>query len=328
MAFKDKKIINIPAGAEPKQGAEDFVVHVMPKEFKGRAAAVKQVAKPLKPAPVPIPVKKPLTKLQSKKIPAKKKGRRSTVILIVVGILVLSIFALAAWFVLNGLNETLIEEDVGGESSSPVEIEEIVVQEPEITSPTPGLDTDSDGLTDEEESLYGTDYRNPDTDADTFLDGNEVFHRYDPLGFSPSTLLDTGSVSIYSSAETDNSFAMHYPKTWLVQSVYDPGTDITSEVTFSSQTTSRIILLVKVKDKEESFETWYRENALDDVNYSVLLPKLSKGGFAGYMSSDKLVTYLDLDERVFIFQYDVGEEKTIQFLQTFQMMVNSLEFDS
>ena len=47
----------------------------------------------------------------------------------------------------------------------------------------PGTDTDSDGLTDLEESLiYQTNPRLPDTDRDGFLDGNEVFHLYNPNG--------------------------------------------------------------------------------------------------------------------------------------------------
>ena len=67
-------------------------------------------------------------------------------------------------------------------------------------TPVPGKDTDSDGLTDVEELLYGTNFRDPDSDEDTFLDGNEVFHRYHPLGVAPSTLIDTGAVKIFGDA--------------------------------------------------------------------------------------------------------------------------------
>lgn len=44
------------------------------------------------------------------------------------------------------------------------------------------LDSDNDGLTDDEEmNIYYTDFQNPDTDGDGFLDGEEVKNDYSPL---------------------------------------------------------------------------------------------------------------------------------------------------
>ncbi|MFH1711722.1 MAG: hypothetical protein ABH846_00595 [Patescibacteria group bacterium] len=43
-------------------------------------------------------------------------------------------------------------------------------------------DSDEDGLTDLEESTYGTDCNDPDTDNDGYRDGLEVDNGYDPLG--------------------------------------------------------------------------------------------------------------------------------------------------
>ncbi len=43
------------------------------------------------------------------------------------------------------------------------------------------LDTDNDGLTDEQEEIYGTDRLNPDTDGDGYLDGEEVENGFNPL---------------------------------------------------------------------------------------------------------------------------------------------------
>lgn len=47
------------------------------------------------------------------------------------------------------------------------------------------LDSDQDGLTDQEEKLYGTDPHNPDTDGDGYSDGAEVRSGYDPLKPAP-----------------------------------------------------------------------------------------------------------------------------------------------
>jgi len=48
------------------------------------------------------------------------------------------------------------------------------------------VDTDGDGLTDDQEAIYGTDPMNPDTDGDGYLDGDEVAGGYNPNG--PGTL--------------------------------------------------------------------------------------------------------------------------------------------
>lgn len=46
-------------------------------------------------------------------------------------------------------------------------------------------DSDQDGLSNEEEKLYGTDPNNPDTDGDGYSDGVEVKSGYDPLKPAP-----------------------------------------------------------------------------------------------------------------------------------------------
>ena len=52
---------------------------------------------------------------------------------------------------------------------------------PTTTTTTPPVDTDADGLTDDEEAGLGTDPNDPDSDDDTLDDGDEVEHpRYRP----------------------------------------------------------------------------------------------------------------------------------------------------
>ena len=56
----------------------------------------------------------------------------------------------------------------------------------------PGLDEDidNDGLTNREESYWNTDFQNPDTDGDGYLDGEEVAAGHDPRIPAPNDLLD------------------------------------------------------------------------------------------------------------------------------------------
>lgn len=61
---------------------------------------------------------------------------------------------------------------------------------PAPAEPVPLIDTDSDGLTDEEETALGTDPGNPDSDADNLFDREEVkTYETDPL--NPDTDGDT-----------------------------------------------------------------------------------------------------------------------------------------
>lgn len=50
-------------------------------------------------------------------------------------------------------------------------------------------DSDQDGLSDEEEKMYGTNPNNPDTDGDGYSDGVEVRSGYDPLKAAPGDKL-------------------------------------------------------------------------------------------------------------------------------------------
>lgn len=60
-----------------------------------------------------------------------------------------------------------------------------LAQERSNTSNNIFLDSDQDGLSDEEEKTYGTDPRNPDTDNDGYSDGAEIKSGYDPTKPAP-----------------------------------------------------------------------------------------------------------------------------------------------
>jgi len=62
-----------------------------------------------------------------------------------------------------------------------------------ITASLLGEDTDNDGLKDWEESLWGTDSKNPDSDGDGTPDGEEVKSGRDPGQAGPGDKLDTPS---------------------------------------------------------------------------------------------------------------------------------------
>lgn len=191
------------------------------------------------------------------------------------------------------------------------------VETPTATSPfsgtvTPGVDSDSDGLTDVEETIvYGTDPHLPDTDGDGFLDGNEVFHRYNPNGTAPADLLGAKLVQVLAAS----SYKLLYPTKW---------TSVPSDKNgFVISTTTGETFHVEsiTKDSTQSLADWYVQNV---KNGTPTVTK-SKNGYPMLVSSNQLTAYLDLGSIVLTFAYDTATKNTIDYLQTFQMMLNSVE---
>ena len=105
------------------------------------------------------------------------------VLLVISGLVVLVIVGAAIKFF-------VLDKKAAPEIAAPVKVETSIVPEvtpppaevpPEVTPP-PAVDSDNDGLTDEEEIQLGIDPRNPDTDGDGLFDGEEIkVYRTNPL---------------------------------------------------------------------------------------------------------------------------------------------------
>ena len=164
--------------------------------------------------------------------------------------------------------------------------------------------------------MYGTDYRNPDTDGDTFLDGNEVFHRYDPLGIAPSTLLDTGAVKVFS--EVTLPFTVYYPTMWKATSELTKNT-----ITFTASTAASVVITWHAKEVDLTVEDWIVTN-VEEVELKSLQASYTKEGYYTLRSADDLVAYIDLGTSVYVMTYRLSTSTEISYTQTFAMMVNSL----
>lgn len=311
---------------EAKPGDFGVVIHAMPTEFYGKpVTAAAEAPKPAAPVPavvVPPQAPKPVNPTQPA-IPSlsKRDKGRSSILLIVVGVLVLAALAAMAYVFLQ--QPVPVETPVVSETPTITTPTETVVTpepEPEVTEPQPAKDTDSDGLTDVEELLYGTDFRDPDTDHDTFLDGNEVFHRYDPKGTAPSTLLDTGAVKVYSDAATP--FTMYYPVSWKAT------TNATaSEVTFKTPTQAKMTVVWAAKAVELTPEEWVVAN-VDGASAASLDATYTKEGYYIAQGEDGFTAYLDGGASIFVLTYDLNGASEIAYLQTYAMMVNSFQLVS
>jgi hypothetical protein len=212
-------------------------------------------------------------------------------------------------------------------TETPKETPDVTQTTPPITTPpsteistnpfppaaTPGVDTDSDGLTDGEETIvYSTNPNLPDSDSDGFLDGNEVYHGYNPNGTAPGTLVLAGLAQML---QVDG-FQLLYPAKW-VSAPLEVG--IGSVIT--TNTGENMTVQVVAKDASLTLVDWYQQNVTDGTPSA----SKSKKGYPMLVAKNQLSSYIDLGSQVVTLIYDTSTKATIDYLQTVQMMVNSVE---
>lgn len=318
--FKKKEALSqIEKPKEAKTTALETEIFVMPKEFQGVQENVVAVA-PVSPQP-----KKPIIEKKQRL----SKGRKT--LLFLGGGLLLVLVIVAVFISLFPQIQTAlyqkpsstpsVNNQIQQESSTtipvpvspPIKEIEPITQNPFDQEPIPAKDTDRDGLTDTEETLYGTNIRLPDTDADGFLDGNEVFHGYHPNGTAPKTLLQAGFVS---RSTLENQYELFYPTAWKEKK--------TSEQAFSFVATTGEIILLFLEEKDPemvSLEQWFvaQDNTRKDIQSF-----LTKTGYPSVMTDDKQVVSVDLGKNILTWKYQTLSKHTMEYLLTFQMMINSV----
>ncbi|HAU07622.1 MAG: hypothetical protein UW46_C0002G0033 [Candidatus Yanofskybacteria bacterium GW2011_GWF1_44_227] len=101
-------------------------------------------------------------------------------------------------------------------------------------------DTDHDGLSNAEESIWGTDFQNPDSDGDGFKDGEEVISGHDPMKKGPDDLVESDNITKNFLAMTLASYADGSIKTSdpdYIDKLSDMTNSIASEVIFNKPRT-------------------------------------------------------------------------------------------
>ncbi|MFC1612645.1 hypothetical protein ACFL29_02225 [Patescibacteria group bacterium] len=182
-----------------------------------------------------------------------------------------------------------------------------------------GTDLDSDGLTEKEEAAFQTDSKRPDTDSDGFLDGNEVFHLYNPAAIAPVNLVESGIVKAYANAA--EGYTVFYPTLWATSSTSDTG-----RVSFLSDETESINITIVRASTAITLRSWYiSEYPEKDIN--ALQTYTSKHGYRGLQDANRLTTYIKEGEQVFIITYDLGGTNTLWYRRLYDMILNSLKIE-
>lgn len=177
---------------------------------------------------------------------------------------------------------------------------------------TPSIDSDADGLTNQEEILYGTNAGSADTDLDGFKDGQEVLGRYNPNG--TGKLIDSSLVKLYEN--TTFRYSLYYPPSWTVGTL-----NADKLVTFTSITGEFIQVSVQENSTKKSAREWYLS-----LNPSVKASELrdvAVGSITGILGPDGLNIFLA--DKTYIYQvtYNIGIKTEANYLTTFTMMYSS-----
>ena len=206
-------------------------------------------------------------------------------------------------------------EEAPTPTPAPEPVPEPEPEDPLDNLPLPGQDSDSDGLTDVEEVLYGTDPYRPDTDLDTYLDGNEVNHLYHPNALAPQTLLDTGVVVVVQ----PDGYQLYGLTRW--QRSVNASTKV---VLMTAPTLESFQVVPALIGPTETLNQWYARQVPASTP-EPLTAFRTKQGFVGAWTPDRLTAYVRLnDETVLIFTYNLGSAQRIQYRQSFEMLINSL----
>lgn len=178
-------------------------------------------------------------------------------------------------------------------------------------------DLDMDSLTDLEEEVFNTDSGVWDTDKDGYYDGLELSNLYNPTGFAPVKIVDSGLVREYINPTW--KYRMYYPATWAEASV-DSNND---HVLFSSITGDFIEVRAIKNDLSETFDTWFTKN-ITGQNFTDLTVVKNRFETEFVKRNDSLVAYFSGKNVVFVVIYQPsGSAESLPFRHVMQMMQQS-----
>jgi hypothetical protein len=201
--------------------------------------------------------------------------------------------------------EPIFEEDVSEED---LVVEDIIFS---------FVDSDGDGLGDEEEALLGTDPFNPDTDGDGFDDLTEVLNLYDPAG--PGSLEENENIDRYKNYTF--GYSLLYPNSWEKNVLSDE-----TSVMFLINNNSFVQVLVEANENNQSIENWYSSRFFRSPGAGLIR---ENSDWRGVFSEDGLAFYITDSglENIYTFIYSTPENRPILFPNIFNMMINSFEIN-
>ncbi len=204
------------------------------------------------------------------------------------------------------------------QQEEPVEEESPLIPESEAVL---AVDTDEDGLTDPEETIFGTHAVIADSDGDSFPDGSEVQNGYDP-SIAVSRL---DASSRFTVAELGDQWRTRLPVGWSV---------VPDEIQFGDlviETASDNLIMVRPSQKpiSLSLNDWLAVNRPDIAGAQVANPQIeaftSWNGYEGIRTTDGKHMVLTTGTRVMLLELTSGGSGSIDYPNVFNVIVQMLE---
>lgn len=162
---------------------------------------------------------------------------------------------------------------------------------------TEAPDTDGDGLSDPEETAVGTDMTMPDSDGDGFTDGSELQNGYDPAA---TKLVVSGSPrfhEIFLGGGAVN-LGVFVPAAWTV----GPLIVSTGETPILTGTPTQFTVASSQRPAGSDFSDWLASSD-PSVDPTALRQFTTRSGYTAHMSLDRLHTYIEIRDYVFVITY-------------------------
>ncbi len=182
--------------------------------------------------------------------------------------------------------------------------------------PVSAADDDSDGLTNSEEALLGTNAKASDSDQDGYNDLEELNNGYNPAG--AGKIAANASLGTY--LNTTFNVSLLYPVEWdrTIASTDD-------SVLFTASNRQFVQMLVQPNSNQDDIIDWYRStfNVQTVPNSQMVINET----WDGVKTPDGMTVYLTNKDKTYIFvvTYNLGSSKILEYKSIFDLAVRSLK---
>lgn len=329
----DSKLLDEKSALLEEKISQNIIVHKMPKNYKAGTFSYDEYFN--REAGSSVSKDEGATK-------AHVKGRKTGIIIMVVGFVVIGLLVYGAFSYIKNPGQfnilslfpkkdstPVVETPITPIVQAPVVIpsstfeivtttEEIVTSTPEVTStpiiiPVVIADADSDGLSDQEEAILGTNANTVDSDGDTYNDLSELIGAYNPAG--SGKLVDNANIRKYTN--TGYKYSVLYPKNWKLDLV-DKG----SSVIFTAADQSFIQVVTQTNERKMDIKNWYET----EFSVAALDSQLVKyNNWDGVRSADGLIVYLTDKsfKNIYIMSYTPISDQALSYRNLFEAMIRS-----
>ncbi len=222
----------------------------------------------------------------------------------------------------EGVEANIIDLESEGETVVPDNESDVLMPEEGLGSPetpwSPVLDTDGDGLTDDEEAVLGTNLNEIDTDQDGYLDLAEIKSGYDPSG--PGRLIDNKNIARYQGEV--GRYSLLYPVAWNIRTLNNGYTAM-----ISAPDNSLMQISVQENPRIQDISSWYQDTFPgENMSYD----RVKNGpGWEGIMGENGLNFYLTDQARqsIYVISYIPAMSGRLAYPNIFQMLIDTFQLN-